>query len=96
MRSQGTHIAKEQQVLESVAIKGHLQGLCLSHEVTQVFVNKSGHNIEAVYTFPLPQGAVLLDLSHDHRGGDLPPAVRLAVGGSRAAGPRPAAHLEPA
>lgn len=62
MRSQGTHIAREQQVLESVAIKGHLQGLCLSHEVTQVFVNKSGHNIEAVYTFPLPQRAVLLDL----------------------------------
>ena len=62
MRSLGRNIDSKQQVLESVAIKGHLQGLCLSYEVTQAYVNTHEHNIEAVYTFPLPQGAVLLDL----------------------------------
>lgn len=51
------------QVLESVAVKGHLQGLCLELEVTQSFVNTGKRNIEAIYTFPLPYGAVLLGLS---------------------------------
>lgn len=51
------------QVLESVAVKGRLQGLCLELEVTQVFVNAGKRNVEAVYTFPLPHGAVLLDLT---------------------------------
>jgi Ca-activated chloride channel family protein len=51
------------QVLESVAVKGHLRGLCLELEVVQAFVNSSDHNIEAIYTFPLPFGAVLLDLT---------------------------------
>ena len=51
------------QVLEAVAVKGHLQGLCLELEVTQSFVNTGKSNIEAIYTFPLPHGAVLLDLS---------------------------------
>lgn len=54
---------KNSQVLESVAVKGHLQGLCLELEVTQAFVNSSERNIEAIYTFPLPYGAVLLDLT---------------------------------
>jgi len=52
----------ENQVLESVSVKGHLRGLCLELEVTQAFVNSSDRNIEAIYTFPLPFGAVLLDL----------------------------------
>ena len=51
------------QVLESVAVIGRLQGLCLELEVTQFFVNTGKSNIEAIYTFPLPHGAVLLDLS---------------------------------
>lgn len=51
------------QVLESVVVKGHLQGLCLELEVMQAFVNSSEHNIEAIYTFPLPFGAVLLELT---------------------------------
>ncbi len=51
------------QVLESVAVKGRLQGLCLELEVTQIFVNAGKRNVEAVYTFPLPHGAVLLDLT---------------------------------
>lgn len=50
------------QVLESVAVKGSLHGLCLELEVTQAFINNSERNIEAIYTFPLPFGAVLLDL----------------------------------
>ena len=53
----------QSQVLESVAVKGHLQGLCLELEVTQTFVNSSKRNIEAIYTFPLPFGAVLLVLT---------------------------------
>ncbi len=53
----------QKQVLESVAVKGHLQGLCLELEVVQTFVNSSKHNIEAIYTFPLPYEAVLLDLT---------------------------------
>lgn len=51
------------QVLESVVVKGHLQGLCLELEVMQAFVNSSERNIEAIYTFPLPFGAVLLELT---------------------------------
>lgn len=50
-------------VLESVAFKGNLRGLCLELEVVQTFVNSSKRNIEAIYTFPLPFGAVLLDLN---------------------------------
>ena len=54
---------RQLQVLEYVAVKGHLRGLCLGLEVTQAFVNSSKRNIEAIYTFPLPFGAVLLDLT---------------------------------
>jgi Ca-activated chloride channel family protein len=53
----------QDQVLESVEINGRLNGLCLALEVTQNFINTSEHAIEAIYTFPLPHDAVLLDLT---------------------------------
>jgi Ca-activated chloride channel family protein len=62
MRLSNTLTNSHEQVLESVSIKGSLQGLCLIYEVVQIFANSSKRNIEAVYTFPLPQGAVLMDL----------------------------------
>lgn len=50
------------QVLESVAINGQLNGLCLALEVVQTFVNVGKEAIEAIYNFPLPHGAALLGL----------------------------------
>lgn len=66
-------------VLESVRIEGHLRDLACELTVTQTFSNQSKRNIEAVYTFPLPHGAVLLDLvakigDRELRGSVLPKA----------------------
>jgi Ca-activated chloride channel family protein len=52
-----------QQILESVHIEGHLRDLACELTVKQDFINPSDTPIEAVYTFPLPYGAVLLDLT---------------------------------
>jgi len=49
-------------VLESVRIEGLIRGLACELTVTQAFRNDTKKNIEAVYTFPLPHGATLLDL----------------------------------
>ena len=38
-------------------------GLLLHTTIRQRYVNRSGRNIEAVYTFPLPRSAVLLGLA---------------------------------
>ena len=55
-------------VLESVDIEVRLWGL-LSHAfVKQVYKNRGNENIEAVYTFPLPRDAVLMDLSLELNG----------------------------
>ena len=56
-------IMMQDQVLESVEINGQLNGLCLELEVAQNFINISEHAIEAIYTFPLPHDAVLLDIT---------------------------------
>lgn len=66
-------------VLESVRIEGQLRDLACELTVTQAFRNESSRNIEAVYTFPLPHGAVLLDLvakigDRELRGSVLPKA----------------------
>ena len=50
-------------VLESVDIDATLKGVYAEVDVTQVYRNQEQHNIEAVYTFPLPLDAVLLSLS---------------------------------
>jgi len=39
------------------------EGLLLQTTLRQRYVNRSGRNVEAVYTFPLPRSAVLLGLA---------------------------------
>lgn len=59
-----THsVNKTATVLESVDIQVHLRGLLSAVSVEQVYTNRGDENIEAVYTFPLPRDAVLMDLS---------------------------------
>lgn len=74
-------LAKQQAglsgVLESVRVTGHLRDLACELSVQQNFVNPAEHNVEAVYTFPLPHDAVLLNLTakvgeRDLRGAVLP------------------------
>ena len=48
--------------LEGVDAKGRLRGLVFELVVEQRYRNPHATNIEAVYTFPLPSDAVLLDL----------------------------------
>lgn len=47
-------------LLEGVSVAGAVDGLILEVSVEQRFRNPSDSNIEIVYTFPLPGGAVLL------------------------------------
>src|SRR5262249_4826692 len=49
-------------VLNKVSARGRLDGLLFVLDVEQEFVNSSGRNIEAVYTFPLPSDAAILSL----------------------------------
>ena len=63
-------------VLESVDIQATLQGLISEVTVTQIYRNLQDTNIEAVYTFPLPADAVLLDLSLELNGKTLRGAVK--------------------
>ena len=58
-------------VLESVDIEVRLQGLLSHVSVEQVYTNPGDENIEAVYTFPLPRDAVLMDLSLELNGESL-------------------------
>lgn len=48
--------------LEGVNIQGTLRGFAAEITVEQHYRNTRKKNIEAVYTFPLPMGAVLLDV----------------------------------
>ncbi len=63
-------------VLESVDIQANLQGLVSEVTVTQIYRNLQDINIEAVYTFPLPLDAVLLDLSLELNGKKLRGTVK--------------------
>lgn len=54
--------------LQSVDVQASLRGLLSEVAVTQVYRNLEDINIEAVYTFPLPLDAVLLDLSLELNG----------------------------
>lgn len=47
-------------MLESIKATGELRGLMLEMSVEQRFSNPTDKNVEVVYTFPLPWGAVLL------------------------------------
>lgn len=47
-------------MLLGVKLTGELRGLMFEARVEQRFFNPTDHNVEVVYTFPLPWGAVLL------------------------------------
>ena len=53
----------EPPVLERVSLKAVLEDLLAQVEVRQVFVNREQAPIEAVYTFPVPRGSVLLSFT---------------------------------
>jgi Ca-activated chloride channel family protein len=50
-------------VFKGLAMKGRLDGMLLTMEAEQRFVNEERKVIEAVYSFPLPSEATLLELS---------------------------------
>jgi len=52
----------EQLVLQGVHINGELTDMLSQVEVRQSYANHLAHNIEAVYTFPLPGDSVLTSL----------------------------------
>ena len=54
-----------QPVLQSLRAEGTVHGLLLEMRVEQAYVNPGSTNIEAVYTFPLPVDAVLLELEFE-------------------------------
>ena len=54
--------------LEGVEVRATLRGLVSEVQVEQTYINLEESNIEAVYTFPLPSGAVLLELSLELNG----------------------------
>ncbi|MEY2767817.1 MAG: Vault protein inter-alpha-trypsin domain, partial [Actinomycetota bacterium] len=45
--------------LEKVTVKGHIDGVGVVWTVDQTFVNTLAEAIEAVYTFPLPNGGAV-------------------------------------
>ncbi|MCU0256642.1 MAG: VIT and VWA domain-containing protein, partial [Vicinamibacterales bacterium] len=49
--------------LQAVHVDGRLEGLLLRVRARQTYRNEARHDIEAVYTFPLPSGATLLGLA---------------------------------
>jgi len=55
-------ITGESVPLQGVRARGAVNGLLFELDVTQRYRNESPTNIEVVYTFPLPHGAVLLDV----------------------------------
>lgn len=57
-------------MLEGIRVVGEMHGLMLEMSVEQRFRNSLGKNVELVYTFPLPWGAVLLGV--DVQLGDRP------------------------
>ncbi len=62
--------------LETVDVQATLQGLYSDVVLTQVYRNTEESNIEAIYTFPLPAEAVLLDLSLELNGKTMRGVVR--------------------
>lgn len=69
-------VGGEQIALESVDVKATLQGLFSEVTMTQVYRNLESVNIEAVYTFPLPLDAVLLELTLELNGETLTGVVQ--------------------
>ncbi len=50
----------ERAILKGVVVRGKLDGILASVDLEQRYWNPLPYNIEAVYTFPLTIGAVLL------------------------------------
>lgn len=69
-------VGGEQIALESVEVEATLQGLFSEVTMTQVYRNLESVNIEAVYTFPLPLDAVLLELTLELNGETLTGVVQ--------------------
>ena len=65
----------ERAILKGVVVRGKLNGILVSVEVEQRYWNPLPYNIEAVYTFPLPIGAVLLGMEIEIAGKKLAAAV---------------------
>lgn len=61
--------------LKGVQVRARLHGLMAEVEVEQSYANPQKTNIEAVYTFPLPIGAVLLGLEVEIAGNKLSGSV---------------------
>jgi Ca-activated chloride channel homolog len=58
-----TTVEGEQVVLKGMNVEAKIHDLLADVTVTQTYRNEESVNIEAVYTFPLPMDAVLLDFS---------------------------------
>ena len=58
----------EQVALSNVTISATMQDLLADVVISQTYQNREPDNIEAIYTFPLPLDAVLLDLQVDIAG----------------------------
>mgnify|MGYP001806193890 CR=1 FL=1 len=54
---------KQQPVFEGLRVQAELLDTLSSTTITQTYRNSGKHNIEAVYTFPLPLDAVLLEMT---------------------------------
>ncbi len=65
--------------LAAVDIQANVRGLFTDITTTQVFENNEATNIEAVYTFPLPLDAVLLELTVELNGQTLKGTVQPKV-----------------
>ena len=63
MKAQLTAVDGTPLTFQGMRLQGQLQGLLFEAEMEQAFVNPSEHAVEVVYTFPLPYGAVLLDVA---------------------------------
>ena len=61
----------EQAILKGVSVRGSLNGTLARVQVEQRYWNSQKCSIEAVYTFPLPIGAVLLDMEVEIAGKQL-------------------------
>ena len=53
----------EPVLFQGIRMAGRLQGALFEARVEQRFHNPTDRHLEVVYTFPLPYGAVLLDVS---------------------------------
>ena len=69
-------VGEARVALESVDVQATLRGMFSEVVVTQVYRNLENVNIEAVYTFPLPLDAVLLDLELELNGKTLRGVVK--------------------